>query len=194
VLTQSATTATLPPSRRDGELLAVTLRLLQAHGYERLTVEAVAATAKASKATLYRRWPTKAELVLAAFVEGVRHVAESPDSGTLRGDLLQVGDTIRRHACAQSGAIRAVLVEISHNPALADALQRQFLSQHKAMLGRILQHAVERGEIAEAAIDDELWDLLPGYLIYRSVLAGRPPTRRTVAALVDDVLIPSLHR
>ena len=83
-----------PWSRRETELLAVTLQLLQEHGYDRLTLDAVAATARASKATVYRRWPTKAELVLAAFVEGIRQVAVAPDTGTLRGDLLQLGDTI----------------------------------------------------------------------------------------------------
>ena len=63
-----------------------TLQLLQEHGYDRLTVDAVAATARASKATVYRRWPSKAELVLAAFIEGIRQVAVPPETGTLRGD------------------------------------------------------------------------------------------------------------
>ena len=70
-----------PWSPRETELLAVTLRLLQQHGYEGLTVEAVAATARASKATIYRRWASKAELVLAAFIEGVRQVAVPPHCG-----------------------------------------------------------------------------------------------------------------
>ncbi|HXD24486.1 MAG TPA: helix-turn-helix domain-containing protein, partial [Propionibacteriaceae bacterium] len=52
---------TPPFSARETELLAVTLQLLQQHGYDRLTLDAVAATARASKATVYRRWPTKAE-------------------------------------------------------------------------------------------------------------------------------------
>src|SRR5262249_62018507 len=72
-----------PWSPREAELLAVTLRLLQEHGYERLTVDAVASEARASKATVYRRWPSKAELVLAAFIEGIRQVAIPPDSCTL---------------------------------------------------------------------------------------------------------------
>ena len=80
-----------PLSPREAELLAVTLELLQEHGYDRLTLDAVATTARASKATLYRRWPTKAELVLAAFIEGTRQDAVDPDTGTLRGDLLALG-------------------------------------------------------------------------------------------------------
>jgi AcrR family transcriptional regulator len=74
----------------------VTLELLQEHGYERLTVEAVATAACASKATIYRRWPTKAELVLAAFAEGTRQVAIDPDTGTLRGDLLRLAKADHR--------------------------------------------------------------------------------------------------
>jgi AcrR family transcriptional regulator len=159
-----------------------------------LTVDAVATTARASKATVYRRWPSKAELVLAAFIEGIRQVAVPPDTGTLRGDLLRVGQLVCEQARAHASTMRAVLVEVSRNPALNDVMRHQFVDQRKALIRHILQQAVERGEIQQAAISAELWDLLPGYLIFRSIMAGRPPTQRTVQALVDDVIIPSLTR
>ena len=183
-----------PWSPRETELLAVTLQLLQEHGYDRLTVDAVAATARASKATVYRRWPSKAELVLAAFIEGVRQVAVPPETGTLRGDLLHLGRAICQQAQQQAGTIRAVLVEASRHPALNDALQHQFLDERKALIQEILQQAADRGEIDESVISDELWDLLPGYLIFRSIMPSRPATEHTVQALVDDVIIPSLTR
>ena len=183
-----------PWSPRETELLAVTLQLLQEHGYDRLTVDAVAATARASKATVYRRWPSKAELVLAAFIEGVRQVAVPPETGTLRGDLLHLGRAICQQAQQQAGTIRAVLVEASRHPALNDALQHQFLDERKALIQAILQQAADRGEIDESVISDELWDLLPGYLIFRSIMPSRPPSEHTVQALVDDVIIPSLTR
>jgi AcrR family transcriptional regulator len=183
-----------PWSPREAELLAVTLQLLQQNGYDRLTLDAVATTAQASKATVYRRWPTKAELVLAAFIEGIRHTAVPPDTGTLRDDLLALGETILEQTHRHSGTLRAVLVEISNNPALSDAMQHEFIDQRKALLQYVLQQAVNRGEIDEAAISDELWDLLPGYLIFRSIVQNRPPSETTVQALVDDVLIPSLTR
>src|SRR5437868_6579415 len=107
-----------PWSPREAELLAVTLQLLQEHGYDRLTVDAVANTARASKATVYRRWPSKAELVLAAFTEGVCQVAVPPNTGTLRGDLLKLGEVVCLHASQQASAMRAVLVEVSRHPAL----------------------------------------------------------------------------
>ncbi|MGO8964928.1 MAG: TetR/AcrR family transcriptional regulator [Mycobacterium sp.] len=183
-----------PWSPRETELLAVTLQLLREHGYDRLTVDAVAATARASKATVYRRWPSKAELVLAAFIEGVRQVAVPPETGTLRGDLLHLGRAICQQAQQQAGTIRAVLVEASRHPALNDALQHQFLDERKALIQEILQQAADRGEIDESVISDELWDLLPGYLIFRSIMPSRPATEHTVQALVDDVIIPSLTR
>ena len=183
-----------PWSPREAELLAVTLQLLQEHGYDRLTVDAVANAARASKATVYRRWPSKAELVLAAFTEGVRQVAGPPNTGTLRGDLLHLGETCCEQGRQHASTIRAVLVEVSRHPALNDAMQHQFIDQRKALVQHILRQAVERGEIADAAITDELWDLLPGYLIFRSILPGRPPTRATVEALVDNFIIPGLTR
>lgn len=77
----------------------------------------------------------------------------------------------RQHA----STIRAVLVEVSRNAALNEAIRHQFLEQWKALIQHILKQAVDRGDIAGAAIDDELWDLLPGYLMFRSIISSRPP-------------------
>lgn len=181
-------------SPREAEILAVTLRLLQEHGYDQLTVDAVAAAAHASKATVYRRWPSKAELVLAAFIEGVRQVAVPPNTGTLRGDLLALGEKVSEQVGKHASTIRAVLFEVSRHPALNDALQHQFLDRRRELIEHVLQQAVDRGEISADAISDELWDLLPGYLIFRSIVPTRPPTRHTVRALVDGFLIPGLTR
>jgi AcrR family transcriptional regulator len=185
---------TSPWSPREAELLAVTLRLLQEHGYDRLTVDAVAGAAHASKATVYRRWPSKAELVLAAFIEGVRQAAVPPNTGSLRGDLLKVGEICCEQANDHASTIRAVMVEVSRHPALNDAMEHEFLDQRKALMRHVLEQAVDRGEIARAAITDELWDLLPGYLIFRGITGNQPPTRRTVQLLVDNFIIPGLTR
>ncbi|EFG73985.1 transcriptional regulator, TetR family [Mycobacterium parascrofulaceum ATCC BAA-614] len=143
-----------PWSPREAEILAVTLRLLHEHGYDQLTVEAVAGAAHASKATVYRRWPSKAELVLAAFIEGVRQVALPPNTGTLRGDLLSMGETCGQHGAEHASTIRAVMVEVSRHPALNDALQEQFLKQRKALIQHVLRQAVDRGEISEDVVTD----------------------------------------
>jgi AcrR family transcriptional regulator len=181
-------------SAREAQLLAITLRLLQEHGYDRLTVDAVAAEARASKATVYRRWPSKAELVLAAFIEGVRGAAVAPHTGSLRGDLLALGRLICEQAHLHAPIVRGVLTELSRNPALSEAFEHQFVQKRKKVITEVLSEAVTRGDIDAAVISDELWDVLPGYLVFRSMISGRPPTDDTVQALVDDVLMPSLTR
>jgi AcrR family transcriptional regulator len=181
-----------PWSDRERELLAVTIRLLREHGYDGLTVDEVAAQGRASKATVYRSGPTKAELVLAAFIEGIQQDADPPDTGTLRGDLVAIGDMICGHAREHAATMRAVLGELNRIPALHTALQR-FLAGREALMREILARAVGRGEIDAAALDAELWDVLAGYLVYRAVIKDRPATRKTVRSLVDDIILPGLR-
>lgn len=181
-----------PWSEREAELLAITLELLREHGYDRLSVEAVATKAKASKATMYRRWPSKADLVLAAFIEGTRQSAVPPRTGSLRGDLLEIGRATCEQARAHTPTMRAVLNEMSHSPGLQAVMQEKFVLQRKLVLDGVLADAVERGEIDAAAINEEIFDLLPGYLVFRALVSDRPPTEDTVRILVDDVLLPSL--
>ena len=172
----------------------MTFKLLQQHGYDRLTIDAVAAEAKASKTTLYRRWPTKAALVLAAVNEGIRAVAVPPHTGSLRDDLLAIGAVVCQQAGQHAATMRAVLNETSRNPELTAALHHEILHQRQTLITGILSEAANRGEIDPDVINPEIWDLLPGYLVFRSVISPRPPTVDTVRVLVDDVLLPSLTR
>ncbi|OPX09400.1 TetR/AcrR family transcriptional regulator [Mycobacterium sp. AT1] len=183
-----------PWSAREAELLAVTLKLLQQHGYERLTVEAVATEAKASKSTMYRRWPSKADLVLAAFIEGTRESSIPPRTGSLRGDLIAIGTSVCHQGQDHAATMRAVLNEMSRSEALSAAMQEKFVYHRNVLISEVLGDAVARGEIQAEAINPEIWDVLPGYLVFRSLVSERPPTEETVRALVDEVLMPSLTR
>ncbi|WP_156744148.1 TetR/AcrR family transcriptional regulator [Mycobacterium sp. 1164985.4] len=189
---ESATPSGSRWTPREAELLAITLQLLQQHGYDRLSVEAVATQAKASKATVYRRWPSKSDLVLAAFIEGTRMTNVPPNTGSLRGDLLALGEAVCRQACEHGSTMRAVLNEMSHNPRLSEAMQNEFVHQRKMVINKVLDDAIGRGEIDGSKLNDEIYDLLPGYLVFRSLVSGRPPTDETVRVLVDEVLLPSL--
>jgi AcrR family transcriptional regulator len=189
-----ASPPTSPWTPREAELLAITLRLLQQHGYEGLTVEAVATEAKSSKATVYKRWPTKAGLVVAAFIEGTRVFAIAPRTGSLREDLLAVGASACQHAREHASTMRAVLTEISRNPAMNAAIHDEFVRPRKLIMDEILAAAVQRGEVDTAVLNDELFDLMPGYLTFRALISGHPPTAETVRMLVDDVLMPTLTR
>jgi AcrR family transcriptional regulator len=158
-----------------------------------LTVEAVATEAKSSKATLYKRWPTKADLAVAAFIEGTRVFAVAPRTGSLREDLLAVGASACRDAREHAGTMRAVLTEVARNPAMNAAIQDEFVRPRKLIMDEILAAAIQRGEVdATVVINDELFDLLSGYLAFRAVIAGQLPTTETVRMLVDDVLMPAL--
>lgn len=181
-----------PWSPRERELLAATLKLLQQNGYERMTVDGVAAMAHASKATVYRRWPTKQKLVLAAVMESARRNIAVPDTGTFRGDLMQFGQMIIGEKSQQASTLRAILGESFRVPALRDTIERGFVEQYKAVVRGMLRQAADRGEIASAAINEDLWDLIPGYLIYRSMVPGRSPSMGTVQSLVRGAVIPSL--
>jgi AcrR family transcriptional regulator len=184
-------------SQREAELLTVTLQLLQEHGYAGLTVDAVAATARASKATVYRRWPSKAELVLAAVVEGFRQVGDIPDTGTLRGDLIQIGEVIRVQTLKQASTIAAIFFEQSHSRELRRALGHEFVDKQQLWIHEIVLRAVDRGELGANALTDDLWDVLPGYLVFRCVfpIAGGPPDPDIVRRLVDEVILPRFtHR
>ncbi len=181
-------------TEREAELLTVTLRLLQSHGYDRLTVDAVAAEAKASKATVYRRWPSKADLVLAAFIEGTRETAVAPRTGSLREDLIAIGTGVAAQARQHTSTMRAVLNEMSHSADLRKAMQDKFIRHRHTLIEEVLAAAVERGEIDAEAINPEIWDVLPGYLVFRCLISERPPTDDTVRMLVDEVLLPGLGR
>jgi AcrR family transcriptional regulator len=183
-----------PWSPREAELLKVTLELLRQHGYDKLTLDAVAAAARASKATLYRRWPSKAELVLAAVVESLDQITIPPATGTLRDDLVAAGELICQQAERHAGVIRAVLVAQARNRALYDAIQHGLLDEWKSLIKRVLVQAVDRREIERDVIDNELLDLLPGYLTFRSIVSGWQPTGCTVRALIEDMILPGLHR
>jgi AcrR family transcriptional regulator len=179
-------------TEREAELLTVTMDLLHENGYDRLTVDEVAARARASKATVYRRWPTKADLVVAAVSHSLRHAVVAPDTGSLRGDLLEMAETITRQATALAGTLTAILIEVRRNPHLSAVVEQHLLHEKRPVTQTILRQAAERGEIHPSRIDTDLWDILPGYLLFRFLVPGRPVTPETARALVDEILLPGL--
>ncbi|MEN8675675.1 TetR/AcrR family transcriptional regulator [Nocardioides sp.] len=182
------------PTRREAELLEAALSVLQDHGFDRFTVDEVAARAKASKTTLYRRWPSKSELVVAAFTHGVLRVQVAIDTGSLRGDLIELGDLVVDQVNEHGATIGAIVNELRHGEGLRDAYTSEFMGERRRLMVALLDRAVERGEIGAHAVSEELWDLLPVYLASRAIFPGRPPSRETVVALVDEVLLPALRR
>jgi AcrR family transcriptional regulator len=185
--------ASLTP--REKELLAVTLEVLSETGYDRLTVDQVVARARASKTTVYRRWPSKAELVCAAFAHRTRgEFGMPPDGGTLRGDLLALAEMIAGVADEYGRVIAGILAAGERSPRLRELLAKDLYYERRDQVQGVLRRAATRGEIAQEAISDDLWDVLPAYILFRTLLEERPVPPTTLRALIDDVLLPSLTR
>jgi AcrR family transcriptional regulator len=180
---------------REKELLAVTLQVLNETGYDKFTVDQVVARAHASKTTVYRRWPSKAELVCAAFAHRTRgEFAIPPDTGTLRGDLLTLAEMIVRVAGEYGRVIAGILAAGERSPRLRELLAKDLYYERRDQVQGVLRRAATRGEIAQEVISDDLWDVLPAYILFRTLLDERPVPLTTLRALIDDVLLPSLTR
>jgi AcrR family transcriptional regulator len=182
-----------PPTSREAELLALTLDILRETGYDKLTVDEVVARAHASKTTVYRRWPSKAELVCAALAYQVR-LGAAPDTGSLRDDLFALAETVAESARRYAAIVAGILAAGQRSPQLRQFLIDGLYQDRRSQVLTILHRAAARGEIAAEAISEDIWDLLPAYLSYRIVQHDRPVTPATLYALVDELLMPSLTR
>nr|QXL90826.1 TetR family transcriptional regulator [Streptomyces sp.] len=180
---------------RQDQLLGATLDVLREKGYDRLTVDAVVARARASKATVYRRWPSKSALVVAAFASAVEGVATQRDTGSLRGDLLAALDGLLGEMDRLGDVIAGLVGELQRNAELADAMRAGYIDAQRQMVVDIFNRARERGELAAGADVEMLWQLAPSVISFRVLLAGEPVDRAYVTRLVDEVVLPlAQHR
>ena len=177
---------------REQEVLQATLDVLAEHGYDRLTMDAVATTAKASKATLYRRWSTKQALVVDA-VCSQKSSGPVPDTGSLREDLLAL-------YCGLGGGFRdtrglavlaAVVTAMSRDEEFAEIYRRDFIAPKIAASRVIFDRARERGEIADDVDVALLAPALPGIVLHRVFLLGEEATPDLIARIVDQIIIPA---
>jgi AcrR family transcriptional regulator len=181
---------------REEELLATTLRLLADVGYDRLTMDAVATAAKASKATLYRRWSSKADLV----VDAVSRAKACPaptgaDTGTLRGDLLAMSCGIGGLTDQVPMSVLVSLVTaLPREPELADAFQRLFLGPRLALAMEAFDRARDRGEIGADVDPHLLATVLPAVVMHRQFLLQQNVDEDFIERVVDEVVLPACRR
>jgi AcrR family transcriptional regulator len=175
--------------RATNAAIAATLDLVAENGVRGLTTDAVATRAGMSKATMYRRWPSKDALLVDAVSSLVSEIAV-PDTGTLREDVrLLLRQAVRLYADSRPEKLIPELVaEMRRNPELADAVRSGFLAQRRAALAQILERALARGELRED-IDHELaLDLLGGVIYYRFLITGGPLDDALADSLTDALL------
>jgi AcrR family transcriptional regulator len=178
---------------RHEQILEATLSELQEVGYDRMTMDAVAKRAGASKATLYRHWPTKADLVVAAMrrMRGGDH--ELPDSGSLRDDLLTLLRGPQQHDVEEQVCVmRGMISACSTDPELSLAFQEQVVQSKRGRAIALLERAKERGQVSEAADIQFLVDAVPAMLVFRHLLTPYPVDDDYLVRLVDEVWLPLL--
>lgn len=179
---------------RELEILEATLEVLADVGYDLLTMDAVATRAKASKATLYRRWKGKPELVVAAIMA---HKGEAvvPDTGSLRGDLLAAycGAGGLNDPLAQT-VLSAVVTAMGRDPEFAEVYRRDFIGPKMATSLAIYERARRRGEVHPDADLTILGPSLAGIVLHRAFLLGEPVTPELIGRILDEVVLPAaLH-
>lgn len=175
---------------RQAELLGAVLDVLRETGYDRLTVDAVVARARASKQTVYRRWPSKADLVVAAFLNVMADVPELQDAGCLREDLLALLDVICRELADLSDIIAGLLGEAHRNPELAAAMCNGYFDARVRFARNLFDRARARGEVADDVDLDLLRQLAPAMIFFRVLLARESVDHDLLRRLVDHVIIP----
>jgi AcrR family transcriptional regulator len=192
-------TETKPRRRRGAELEQAILDAAWAElndvGYAALTIESVASRAGTSKPVIYRRWPNRATLALAAWARQRPLVARSIDTGSLRSDLITLFTLIaRRVAGMMSEMIAGVMGEAFKHPEVI-ALLRDRLKT--APLGdvvtRIVGRAVERGELPPVTVSPRVASVPIDLIRNETMLCQGPVDEQTIEELVDDVYLPLLR-
>jgi AcrR family transcriptional regulator len=175
---------------RDAALRDAALELLAEIGYDRLSIDAVAARAKASKMTIYRRWSGKAELVIDA-IASLRKPGEIPDTGTLRGDLeamMRGSDSPDARFDAQ--LVLGLVTALARDPELRLVIREHLLGRGGVRLRQIFERAVTRGEIPPDRNLDLLVSVFPALVIHRLLIFGELPDASFATQVVNDLILP----
>lgn len=193
-----AETATARRSRitpeREAELYEAVLDLLREVGYDSLTMDAVAARTRSSKATLYRQWGGKAELVARAIRHHKPVGMASVDTGSLREDLQALAT--RQDDCRMeqdSALMRALGTAVHSNPDLLAALREWLVEPELAGMRTVVQRAVDRGEVrADNPAIDYVLHMIIGAFVARTMIDDEPPTQAFLSSYIDAVVLPAL--
>lgn len=180
---------------REQEILEATIDVLADVGYDRLTMDAVASAARASKATLYRRWESKASLVLEAVLAQKGPIEDAPNTGTLRDDLIAShcghgGLTDER----QMAVFSSVITALGRDAEFAEGFRTLFIAPKVERTREIFQRAQERGEIRADLDLDIVGPALAGIVLHREFILGEIPTPESITTVIDQVILPAVLR
>lgn len=174
-------------------ILDAALEGLSTVGWSGLTMEGVAAGAQTGKAAIYRRWPSKEDLVADALRSALPAIGAAPDHGNIREDLYHLCCRLRDAMLSKSGsALRAVLHECDADT--AERFQSVILSgvigPTTALIREVVSRGVDRGEVRPDALRGLAFDVIPAMMMYRSKVCGSEWTDGDIAELIDQVAVP----
>tara|TARA_R110002020_G_scaffold65413_18_gene172826 strand:+ start:2623 stop:3228 length:606 start_codon:yes stop_codon:yes gene_type:complete len=181
----------------DRSILFATLEVLGEVGYDRLTIEGVAARSGVAKASIYRRWPGKHELILGAIRAVERSFETAPeDTGSLRGDLLALLPRLTTFSAfgpSQAPIVLGMAQAMRNDPNLVDHMHSRFISDLRHASEIVVERAIARGEIPVDARRIRLFhDIAPSLMTARMLLTFDSIDTDFHVELVDTVLIPLL--
>ncbi|MFE5853350.1 TetR/AcrR family transcriptional regulator [Streptomyces sp. NPDC056500] len=188
-----ATRTRLTPER-EAELYEAVLDLLAEVGYDALTMDAIAARTRSSKATLYRQWRSKPELVARALQESKPPGLDEIDTGSLRGDFYEIlARTDDSKLERDSALLRGLVQAVNDNPDLHEALREQLVEPEKRELEAVVRRAVGRGEISAANPAVEfVAHMLVGAFFARLIIDDQHPDKAYIMRYIDAVVLPAL--
>ncbi len=189
--------------RRRGEALeraihAAVFAELAEVGYAAFTIESVASRAHTGKASIYRRWPTKQDLVLEAFCgkfgETMQLIEGSlDDDTTTRNVLLQMGRRMCEVSAEATEAIRVAAGEMSRDAELSAALDERVNCPKRELLLQVLQRGVERGEVRPEAACEMFAEILPAMIMFKLILQNQAVSDDALVSIVDEMVMPLLR-
>lgn len=179
---------------REQELFTVVLDLLREVGYDALTMDAVAGRTRASKATLYRRWPGKPQLVVAALQHHKPVSFRDINTGSLRDDLIETARRIGRVAPHDSALMAGLAHAVHTNPELAKVHRDVLMQPETDAINEMLRLASERGELTS---DNPAIEFCPhlfvSAVLARPILEGQHAGEDYLIRFVDSVILPALR-
>ena len=179
---------------RDGVIRAAILRLLAEVGYGALTMDAVASEAGVGKATIYRRWRTKQDLVVDTISDLNRDAAAPPDSGSLETDLrLMMRQMVKTITGPTGAATLSLLSTMPHQPALAEAFRNGPLAVWRQAMQQIWDRAEQRGEVGPELADSTVAESTSALLVQRWLLTGGPVDDAYADSVLETVVLPAVR-
>jgi AcrR family transcriptional regulator len=176
---------------RDGVIRAAILRLLADVGYGSLTMDAVASEAGVGKATIYRRWRTKQDLVVDTISDLNRAEATTPDTGSLEGDLRAMMHQMVSMIGGPTGAATlSLLSTIPHQPALAQAFQDGPLAVWRKAFEELWARAEARGDVGPGMANSVIAETTSALMVQRWLLTGRPVDAAFADEVLETVVLP----